>query len=169
MYANSPAKIAYYRCRKRMDSKSYEGCGKLIVSKIEQSIYSEMCRKMDEFQTLTGGNPMKASPKLTAYNVELAQIEAEIEKLIDTLTGANPTLLSYANSKIEELDEKRQSLTKAIADMSAEAISPHKMNQISGYLGDWDNASFEDRRLVADGLISHIAATSERVKIEWKI
>ncbi|MCL2284954.1 MAG: recombinase family protein [Firmicutes bacterium] len=169
MYANSPAKIAYYRCRKRMDSKSCEGCGKLIVSKIEQSIYGEMCRKMDEFQTLTGGNPMKASPKLTAYNVELAQVEAEIEKLLDTLSGANSTLLSYANSKIEELDEKRQSLTKAIADMSAEAISPHKMNQISGYLGDWDNTSFEDRRLVADGLISHISATSERVRIEWKI
>ena len=124
---------------------------------------------MDEFQTLTGGNPMKASPKLTAFNVELVKVENEIEKLLDTLIGASNTLLSYANSKIEELDEKRQSLTKAIADMSAEAISPQKMNQISDYLDDWDNTSFEDRRLVADGLISQIMATSERVKIEWKI
>jgi len=36
--------------------------------------------------------------------VELAQIEAEIEKLLNTLTGANAVLISYANGKIEELD-----------------------------------------------------------------
>jgi len=166
---NSPANGAYYRCRKRMGNGSCEGCGKLIVRKFEQSIYDEMCRKMDEFHTLTGGNPMKASPKLTAYNVELAQVENEIEKLLDTLTGANKTLLAYANGKIEELDEKRQSLTKAIADMSIEDISPEKIVRIFDYLDDWENASFEDRRFVADRMITQIMATSERVKIEWKI
>jgi len=43
---------------------------------------------MDEFQTLTDGNPTKANPRLTALNVELLQVEAEIEKLIDALSGA---------------------------------------------------------------------------------
>jgi len=33
-------------------------------------------------------------------------------------------LLSYANSKIEELDTRRQTLTKEIAALSAEAMSP---------------------------------------------
>jgi len=93
-----------------------------------------MLKKMVEFQTLTGGNPAKANPKLTALNVELAQVEAEIEKLLDTLTGANTVLLSYANTKIEELDARRQSLTKAIANMSAEAVSLEHMKRISGYL-----------------------------------
>ena len=101
-------------------------------------------------------------------NVELAQVEAEIEKLLDTLTGANPVLLSYANGKIEELDAKKQSLVKAIADMSAESISPEHMKRISGYLHNWDSIGFEDRRLVVDGLISQIRATSEGAQIEWK-
>jgi len=65
---------------------------------------------VDEFQILTGGNPTQTNPKLTALNVELLQVEAEIEKLLDTLSGADATLLAYANSKIETLDEKRQSL-----------------------------------------------------------
>ena len=127
-----------------------------------------MCRKMAEFETLTGGNPTKANPKLTALNVELAQVETEIDKLLDTLMGASATLLSYANRKIEELDAKRQSLTKAIADMSAEAVSPEHIKRISGYLNDWDGISFEDRRDVVDGLISTIHATSDNFKIEWK-
>jgi hypothetical protein len=58
---------------------------------------------------------------------------------------------------------------KRIADMTAEAVSPVQMELISGYLETWKNVSFEDRWLVADGLISTINATSENIQIEWKI
>jgi hypothetical protein len=143
--------------------------GVLRVREVEAFLYDEMCRKMADFKTLTGGNPAKANPKLTALNVELVQVETEIEKLLDTLIGANATLLNYANHKIEELDAKRQSPIKAIADMSAEAVSPEHIQRISGYLNDWDGISFEDRRLVADGLISTVRATDQSVQIEWKI
>jgi hypothetical protein len=159
----------YFRCRRHMDNKTCEGVGGVLeVPDVEQSIYGEMVKKMSVFQTLTGGNPTKANPKLTALNVELAQVEAEIEKLIDTLTGANRTLIAYANSKIEELDTKKQSLVMAIADMSAEAVSPEKIERISGYLNNWDNIDFDDKRLVVDGLISQIRATSESVQVEWR-
>ena len=141
----------------------------LRVNEVEQSIYDEMFRKMADFQTLTGGNPAKANPKLTALNVELAKVESEIDKLLDTLTGANAVLMSYANGKIEELDTRRQSIVKTIADMSAEAVSPEHIKRISGHLDDWDGISFEDRRLVVDGLISSIHATCENVDISWKI
>jgi len=107
MSVDNTARKPYFRCRKRADRKSCEGCGTLRVREVEQSIYGEMVRKMDDFQTLTGGNPAKTNPKLTALNVEFAQVEAEIEKLLNTLTKANAVLLSYANSRIEELDTKR--------------------------------------------------------------
>ena len=159
----------YFRCRRRADNKNCEGCGKLRVHEVENYVYSEMCRRMAEFKMLINGHCGKANPKLTALNVSLAQVEAEIEKLLNTLTGANATLLAYANSKIEELDAQRQSLMKQIADLTAEAVSPAQMERITGYLDDWDNVSFEDRRLVADGMISTINATSENIQIKWKI
>lgn len=119
-------------------------------------------------QILRGGEE-KANPKITAYQVELAQVEAEIEKLLDTLTGANATLLAYANKKIEDLDNRRKTLSKAIADLSVETLSSQQIELLSGYLDDWENISFEDKRKAADGLISSISATSDYVKIEWKI
>jgi len=94
----------YFRCRKRADTKKYQGCGTLRVHEFEESIYNEMVKKLQGFQVLTKGNSAKVSPKITALNVELAQVDTEIEKLLGSLTGANATLLSYANSKIEELD-----------------------------------------------------------------
>ena len=112
------------------------------------------------------GGEEKANPKITSYQVELAQVEAEIEKLLDTLTGANAT---YANKKIEDLDNRRKTLSKAIADLSVETLSSQQIELLSGYLDDWENISFEDKRKAADGLISSISATSDYVKIEWKI
>ena len=79
------------------------------------------------------------------------------------------TLLAYANKKIEDLDNRRKTLSKAIADLSVETLSSQQIELLSGYLDDWENISFEDKRKAADGLISSISATSDYVKIEWKI
>ena len=159
----------YFRCRLHADTKGCEGCGTLRVAEVEEYIFREMRHKMAEFQTLTDGNPYKANPKLTALNVSLAKVEAEIEKLLDTLSGASKTLLAYANVKIEELDGQRQALVKQIADLTAEAVSPEHMERISNHLNDWDNVSFEDRRSVVDGMITVIRATMKNIQIEWKI
>jgi site-specific DNA recombinase len=129
-----------------------------------------MVKKLKDFKTLTGRKKAaKISPKLAAKRLELAQVESEIEKLLDTLTGASPVLLSYANSKIEELDARRQSIANEIAKLSADAVPMEKMESISGYLDDWENVSFEDKRQVVDALITVIRATNEKVEIEWKI
>ncbi len=77
-------------------------------------------------------------------------------------------MLAYANKKIEDLDNRRKTLSKAIADLSVER-PPSRIELLSGYLDDWENISFEDKRKAADGLISSISATSDYVKIEWKI
>lgn len=119
----NPSGYEYLRCNKRSDHKGCPGCGTLRKAEFEQFIFTAMGEKLWDFKHLRGGEE-KANPKLTAYQVELAQVEAEIEKLLDTL---------------------------------------------SGYLDDWENISFEDKRKATDGLISSISATSEYVKIEWKI
>ncbi|MCL2056650.1 MAG: recombinase family protein [Oscillospiraceae bacterium] len=168
MYVKRDKYNAYFRCRRRAETKTCEGGGKIRVDEVEAFVYDDMCRKMTDFQSLTDSKCKKANPKLTALNVELAQVETEIEKLIDTLMGANPILLSYANSKIEELDTKKQSLAKAIADMSAGAVSPEQIKRISGHLNDWDNISFEDRRNVLDAMAIAIKATSDVIDIIYK-
>ena len=135
----------------------------------ESFIFGEMAKKMGQFESLIGGNEDRIDPRITALQIELAQVDEEIEKLLDTLSGANPILLSYANSKIEALDTKRQNLVKEIADLSAEVMSPRQIRELSNHIHNWENISFEDRRKVVDGLITQIRATSEYVQIEWKI
>ena len=163
-----PIRTGYFRCTKRTENKGCPGCGKIRKEEFEQFIFSAMQEKLKDFQILHGKEE-KVNPKLTAYQVELAQVEAEIEKLLDTLTGANATLLAYVNKKIEELDTRLQTISKAIAELSVETMSPQQIKKLSYYLDNWDSIDFDDKRKAADGLISTIKATSDRVQIEWKI
>jgi len=160
----------YMRCSKYIDNKSCEGAGTLYTDKLEQFIYEQMVEKLKDFKTLTGKKKSgKVNPELAILHTELAKVEGEIEKLVDSLTGANPVLLSYVNAKIEELDNQRQTLNKKIADLSIQTISPNQADQISDYLDDWENVSFDDKRQVLNILISQIKATSEKIEIIWKI
>ena len=69
----------------------------------------------------------------------------------------------------EELDGRKQELVKQIAELTVEAISPERVNQISGYLDTWDSVSFDDKRRVVDLMITTVAATSDSLNITWKI
>ena len=161
--------ILYMRCTVHADSKACPGCGCVKLHELEAVVYGAMVKKLKDFKTLTGRKKAaKISPKLAAKRLELAQVESEIEKLLDTLTGATPVLLSYANSRIEELDARRQDISNEIAKLSADAVPAEKIESISGYLDDWENVSFEDKRQVVDALITVIRATNEKVEIEWK-
>ena len=94
MSVGNPTGVQYLRCSKRADSKSCDGCGTLRTREFERFLYGEMVKKLSEFQTLTAKRET-VNPKLTALNMELARVEDEIEKLLNTLTGANAVLLSY--------------------------------------------------------------------------
>ena len=152
-----------------MENKSCPGPGTLTRKELEKSVYDEVVKKMREFQTLRGGQAESYNPKLTAARAKLAKIETEIEKLIDTLAGANPLLLQYANNRIEELDAERQKQLKLVADLTANSVSTSQLDSISGYLKNWDEVSFDDKRRVVDTLISKIEATSTERVIHWKI
>ena len=78
-------------------------------------------------------------------------------------------MLQYANSRIEELDTERQKQLKLVADLTANSVSSSQIESISGYLENWDEVSFDDKRRVVDTLISKIEATSTERIIHWKI
>jgi DNA invertase Pin-like site-specific DNA recombinase len=160
----------YLRCNKRVTDKSCEGAGTLKSADVEQIVYKAMEEKLREFHTLTkrdkAGN---VNPKVTALKIELAQVDDEIEKLLNTLAGANNVLISYVNTKITELDARKQNLAKQLAELATNEVSPNQLIKISEFLDDWENTGMDDKRAVVDALISKIKATSENIEIEWKI
>ena len=97
-------------------ARNCSGYEKIHKEEFEQFIFSAMQEKFKDFQILHGREE-KVNPKLTAYQVELAQVEAEIEKLLDTLTRPMRLCLPMATKKFEEPDTRRQTISKAIAEL----------------------------------------------------
>jgi hypothetical protein len=159
----------YFRCSVRASAKGCKGAGKLKVADVETIIYTKMVMKLQEFQMLTASGKSAVNPKMTALKVELVKIENEIEKLLNSLLGANDILISFANTKAAELYARKQALIKELADLSNAEVSPDHMLRIAELLNNWDDSGIEDKREVGDSLIARINATSENITVEWKI
>ena len=101
--------------------------------------------------------------------MELAHVDSKIEKLVDSLTGANNVLFSYVNVKIAELDGRKQELLARIAELTVEAISPEQVSQISGYLDTWENVSFDGQAACGGFDDHHHSRHSDSLNITWKI
>ena len=120
------------RCKQRLEKqKLSKGPALSIKHDLEKSVYEEMVKRCGEFQTLKGSKAEGYNPKLTAARAKLAKIEGEIESSLTSLTGANPLLLQYANSRIEELDAERQKQLKLVADLTANSVSSSQVDSIT--------------------------------------
>lgn len=167
----TPTSGFYFRCLNLEENHSCQGAGTLRVPDVESAVYALMVNKLEPFKTLKGRKEIyKPSPELTAAKIELAKVEKEIENFLDVLgSGAGDVLTARINERMENLDARRTQLVQRISQLSIDEISPDTVNTISGFLDCWDDVSFDDKRQVTDALISSIAATSEGLKIVWKI
>lgn len=157
----------YFFCSNKLNSRACEGPGTIYSDELEQVIYEEIRKKLSMFSTLRKQKRITNNTELITKDIELAQIEKEINSLIDRTSGADDLLFQYISERVRELDNKKQSLIKQISQ-----IKQHKKTEyteISCHLTIWEELSFDDKRQIVDQLIRVICATSDSIKIEWRI
>lgn len=159
----------YLRCTKRLNNKGCPGCGKIYTAELEDYIYKQMVKKIREYQTPLGYAKAHQHPRIVELSELLDKTEREIENLLTSLAGASDILISYVDMKVAELDRKRQEIVDEITALSTEVATPKQLENILIHLGDWERASFEEKRQVLDGLVSLIRASEKGVEIRWKI
>ena len=81
--------------------------------------------------------------------------------------GASTRQGAYISGRIKELDGKKQELMKRISELKLHKDADY--TEISNHLTMWDELSFDDKRQTVDQLIRVIYATSDSIKIEWRI
>ena len=160
-------KSRYFLCSNRINSKACEGPGTIYSDDFEQLIYEQMQKKLAQFQSLHKRKKSPINPELTTLNVELMQVEAEISSLMGKLGNADEALFRYINRRIGELDEKKQELGRKVSGLKLR--QDVDVCEISNHLTGWDDLTFEDKRQTVDQLIKIIHATSDKVKITWRI
>ena len=111
----------------------------------------------------------KENPKKASLQLEIARVYKEINELIDSLNGANAILISYANTKIEALDEKRQRLSKELADLVASETSPEEIILLNDKLEKWDEMDNATKMAIVNTVLISITVKDGEANFEWRI
>lgn len=154
-------------CRRQLNGMC-EGTGTELRL---QSIEDEITRQLKERLSDLVFSPKKAAvnPRKAAIQVELAKVEKEIETLLNSLTGANAVLISYANTKIEALDKQRQELNDELAKLEVTRTSPDKLLSMKELMDRWDEVDIETKAEVADAALESITVLDGTVTCKWRI
>jgi len=157
----------YMLCSHKMNSDACDGPGTIYSDDFEALIFEQMKNKLAEFKSLSGKRRKETDPELTALNVELAKVNAEIDSLMEKLPDANDTMFRYINNRIAELDGRKSELRTRIYELGKK--KPIETGKITDHIENWEKLAFDDRREVVNQLINVIYATSDKVIIDWKV
>ena len=160
-------KARYFLCSNKMNAKACVGPGTIYSDEVEQLIYHEMHKKLSQFRCLKKRKGAAPAPELTTLRVELTQTESELASLMDRLAEADDAMFRYISARVKELDGKKQELIKRISELKLRKETD--CTEITSHLTMWEELSFDDKRQAADLLIRVIHATSDSIKIEWRI
>lgn len=159
----------YYVCARKYVAMDCDGVGAIKADDIENAVFVEIQKKLQEFGELQMRAKPESTLQLTKLKIRVDQIDREIETLLERILSANKTTMEYINNKIEELDKEKQRVKKEIADISADIYGKKDVGTIRGYLDNWEAMSISDKITVVDALIDNIKADHDHIEITWKI
>ena len=166
-----------YRCKTKADNRYYlcnnkyntGGCnfGSLDADLVDEIVFKEIRKKLAEFSTLTKQKQKNCDLQTIKLKTKMEAIDQEIGSLLDKIPLANSTVMEYINNRIAALDSEKKELYAEIVQLAED--SRHSLEEITGYMDNWEKISMGDKLTVVDSLIESIYASQEKIKINWKI
>lgn len=157
-------------CSSKNNQKGCQGLNHgVLIEEVEAEAYKVLKEKLTPFLNVSDAEPV-VSPEVNKLKIDLGKVEQEIDILISSLTQATPTLIAYANKKIEELDRERLMLERRIREKEAEVIPQQDRITVAHMLGQWDELSNEVKRQIASTVLDSVVFNDdEQVEYRWKI
>lgn len=165
-HCKTKADNRYYLCNHKYDSG---GCnfGSLDADLVDEIVFEEMRKKLEEFNTLTKKRQKNADFQTVKLRTQIEEIDQEIKSLLDKIPQANGTVMEYINDRVAALDAKKKELYAEVAQLSES--SGYSLDELTGYLDNWGKVSMKDKITVVDSLVESIIASQEKIQINWKI
>ncbi|AEY65058.1 recombinase family protein [Clostridium sp. BNL1100] len=162
--------LLYINCGGRKNGFCYGRKKVIYLKEIEQIVETKLLEKM---KSLKPDYIVRTNSHLKEINdlkIQLAKVDEDISKLVDSLLTLNETAESYINERINELDNKKKLLQNKINKLSMDN-SPNniKGEDLSEYLKNWDNYDLEQKKNVAKALITKVVITDEEIELVFKI
>ncbi len=162
--------LLYVNCGGRKNGFCYGRKKVIYLNEIEEIVKIKLFEKMKSLKRNFIITKNSNSKEINDLKIQLAKVEENINKLVDSLLTLNETAGSYVNERIKELDNKKKQLQNKINKLYMDN-SPNKINgkDLSEYILNWDNYTLEQKKSVAKALIAKVVITDEEIEIVFKI
>ena len=144
----------YLCCSGRSNMGICEQSFQIDIRELEAAISQELCRMLTECP------PEEIYPVENETAKEVQRIEERIERLVTALSESSTVSATYINAQIEKLHKQRE---KLISD-----LEKHKGGAPKLHL-DFEEATFEEKQLIAREFIEKILLKDEQADVIWKL
>lgn len=129
------------------------------VNDIEDYVEKKLIKYSKAYETeLNNSQPSEDNDILN----KIADIDSKIEALISSLETASDVTMGYINKRIEALDAEKQTL------LNQQTALVQKRQRFSLPDLDYNNLSFNDKKMLLEIFVDRVLLTRDTVKIVWK-
>ena len=160
----------YFICRGKHNLKNCDGQTiTQYVTNIEQYICSELKLKL-----LTIPNIEKLSKPINfiANNeiaIKIIKIDDQIKNIVNSISVLDGESVDILGKKLNELAQQKNELEQELSKNQKQELINNPFEKILSLCQNFDNATFEEKKLVAKTLITKILIDDNKITIEWKI
>lgn len=162
-YLVDTGKTYYHACKHKTPTIRTDDFESQIVERIKAKIKTLTLQKKHS-QTNDDG-------ELNMLLIEQEKVSTEIDNILKALASTtNPLTMSYIESKITELDKKKQQINAEIEMVKKRHQDLEQTpTHLSHVTQKWNKLSFEDKRAVIEVLIDRISVFKDHVDIVWRL
>lgn len=158
----------YFICSYHIRTHACDGIGCANGDAIEDQVLHQIRDRLSEIDEIKDKAKRSDNPRLIELRLKNQTLTDEINSLMEKVATANSVLMDYINERIVVLDTERSSIQSEIRKLST-VDTPTDLETIKGYMEQWDDLSFDDKRTVVDKVILAVRVSREMADIVWKI
>ncbi len=156
----------YFNCTGRSDRHICEGHNCTIYAdELEKTISEQISIKLHQTEFRTTSHTNLYQKEINELTIQLAAIETEINQLIAKIADSNEVVTKYINEKILKLDKEKRNIERKITEKQLAADSTTDILELSKI---WEEQNFDNKKLIAQALITDIKIIDDNIDIVWK-
>lgn len=160
----------YFKCSGKYNLKNCNGfLNPIKVADVEESIEGEIVKYVNslkevEFNLKDSSN----QHQINQLKIKIAEIDSQIENLVNQIAQSNNVAMKYINQKINYLDKEKNALIEEIQKLSLESRDIMEISKIFETVNNWDSLNLEQKKAICKQLINKVLIKDDEVIINWK-
>jgi DNA invertase Pin-like site-specific DNA recombinase len=137
------------------------------VCDIEEFVQEELFNRINTVRPIELDPNNNSTPEINQLKIELTSVNEQIDNLLNQLAQGNCIAMEYINSKITELDSRKNELVNEIQSHTVKSIAKSQIFDSIEMIKDWDNLSLEEKKSIAKSWIDKVLISNETIDITW--